>query len=263
MREALCRAFCGDLTLTDVPVGYAVSTTFQRSDGDSVGFYIVRDEHRPGRYRLEDDGTTVPFLEAAGVEFSTDTRAAAFSELLETYDVEFDEAEMLLHSKHLDEAELPAAAMKFVAFMLRANDFLLLTRDKVASSFKEDATRMIKERIGDRASVSESEPVSVNLSDNVPDLLIQAPNRRPVAVFLGASQQRVYEAILLQMQALYEAHEDVAVIALLESDRILTRDVLRKATNRLEAIPTFRGDEVEAVHRITREALGSLGTTVH
>ena len=47
MKEALCRAFCGDLTLTDVPAGYAVSTTFQRDDGDSVGFYIVRDERRP------------------------------------------------------------------------------------------------------------------------------------------------------------------------------------------------------------------------
>lgn len=263
MKEALCRAFCGDLTLTDVPSGFAVSTTFERDDGDSVGFYIVRDERKPGRYRLEDDGTTVPFLEASGVEFSTETRSAAFAELLETYKVEFDEAEMLLHTPFIDESELPSTAMRFVAFMLRVNDFLLLTRERVASSFKEDATRMIRERIADRALVAEGEAVSPALSDNVPDLLIKAPERRPVAVFLGTSQQRVYEAILLQMQALYEAKEDVAVIALLESDRVITRDVLRKATNRLEAIPNFRGDEIEAVHRITREALGSQVRTVH
>lgn len=263
MKEALCRAFCGDLTLTDVPSGYAVSTTFLRDDGDSVGFYIVRDERKSGRYRLEDDGTTVPFLEASGVEFSTETRAAAFGELLEAYNVEFDEAEMLLHTPFINEGELPATAMKFVAFMLRVNDFLLLTRDKVASTFKEDATRLIREKIGDRAQITEGEAVSPSLSDNVPDLLIRAPSRRPVAVYLGTSQQRVYEAILLQMQALYEAREDIAVIALLESDRVITRDVLRKASNRLEAIPNFRGDEVEAVHRITREALGAITGTVH
>lgn len=67
----------------------------------------------------------------------------------------------------------------------------------------------------------------------------------------------------MQMQALYEAREDVAVIALLESDRIITREVLRKASNRLEALPNFRGDEVEAVHRITREALGTGAATLH
>lgn len=262
MKDALCRAFCGDLTLTDVPVGYAVSTTFRRDDGDAVGFYIVR-EDRTDHFRIEDDGTTIPFLEAGGVEFTTETRSAAFATLLETYEVEFDEGEMLLHTRVLTEAELPAAAMRFVAFMLRVNDFLLLTRDKVASTFKEDAARMIRERIGDRASVIEAVAVSSSLTDNVPDMLIQANNRRPVAVFFGSSQQRVYEAILLQMQALYEAHEDVAVIALLENDRVVTRDVLKKAMNRLETTLIFRGEEGESVHRIERAAVGSGATTVH
>lgn len=263
MKEALCRAFCGDLTLTDVPVGYAVNTSFLRDDGDSVGFYIVRDGCHAGRYRLEDDGTTIPFLEGAGVEFSTEARQAAFASLLAVHDVEFDETEMLLHTRVMGEADLPAAAMKFVAFMIRVNDFLLLTRDKVASTFREDATRMIRERIGDRAVITEGLAVRGALTDNVPDLLIRADGRRPVALFFGTSQQRVYEAILLQMQALYEAQEDVAVIALLESDRVLSRDVLRKASNRLEAVPTFMGDETEAVHRVTREALGNTLRTVH
>ena len=263
MKEALCRAFCGDLTLTDVPVGYAVSTTFLRDDGDSVGFYIVRDRQRADRFRIEDDGTTIPFLEAGGVEFSTETRSAAFTALLDTYQVEFDEDEMLLHTAVVNEAELPAAAMRFVALLLRVSDFLLLTREKVASSFREDAARLIRERIGDRATVAEGVAVSANLADNVPDMLIQAPDRRPVAVFFGSSQQRVYEAILLQMQALYEAKEDVAVIALLENDRVVTRDVLKRAMNRLETTLTFRGDELESVHRIERAAIGTGARTYH
>ena len=130
-------------------------------------------------------------------------------------------------------------------------------------TFKEDAARMIRERIGDRAIVSEGRPVSAALSDNLPDLVIQATGRRPVAVFFGTSAQRVYEAILLQMQALYEADEDVAVVALLETDSVINRDLRRRAANRLTALPSFRGDEIEAIHRIEREAVGAASRTVH
>ncbi|MGA9582089.1 MAG: DUF1828 domain-containing protein [Allosphingosinicella sp.] len=263
MKEALCRAFCGDLTLTDVPVGYAVSTTFRRDDGDAVGFYIVRDAVRPGFFRLEDDGTTIPFLEEAGVEFSTEARSEAFAALLESHKIEFNEDEMLLHTQPLREADIPASAMRFVSFMLRVNDFLLLTRDKITSTFKEDAAEMLRVRIGDRADIQEGIPVTPAMADNVPDVVVRAAGRRPVAVFFGSSPQRVYDAVLLQMQALYEAQEDVAVIALLENDGIISRELRRRATNRLTALPSFRGDEFEAIHRIEREALGSLGATRH
>jgi len=264
LKEALCKAFCGDLTLTDVPVGYAVSTTFRRDDGDSVGFYIVRDERRPGLFRIEDDGTTIPSLEAAGVEFSTEARSEAFTTLLDTHDVEFDEDELILRTKMLREPELPPAAMKFVSLMLRMSDFLLLTREKVASTFKEDAAQLIRKRIGDRAEIIEGEPVSLTLQDTLPDMVLRAPHRRPVALFFGTSEKRVYEAILLQMQALYEAKEDVAVVALLETDAVLNRDLRRKASNRLEALPTFRDDEIEAIHRIEREVLGgAVSSAIH
>ena len=262
MKETLCQAFCGELTLTDVPVGYAVSTAFRRDDGDSVGFYIVKDQLRAGVFRIEDDGTTIPFLEEAGVEFSTEARSTAFATLLESHQVEFDEEEMLLHTGPLREQDVPSAAMRFVAFMLRVNDFLLLTRDKVASTFKEDAAQLLRERIAGRAEIQEGVPVSPAMGDNIPDVVVRAHNRRPVAVFFGSSPQRVYDAILLQMQALYEADEDVAVIALLENDSVVNRDLRRRAANRLTALPSFRGDEVEAIHRIEREALGAV-RTVH
>ena len=247
-----------------MPVGYAVSTTFRRDDGDSVGFYIVRDERRAGLFRLEDDGTTIPSLEAAGVEFSTEARSEAFATLLDAHDVEFDENELILRTRLLREDELPGAAMKFVSLMLRMSDFLLLTREKVASTFKEDAAELIRQRLGDRAEIVEGEPASPSLQDTVPDMVLRAPSRRPVALFFGTSEKRVYEAILLQMQALYEAKEDVAVVALLETDAVLNRDLRRRASNRLEALPTFRGDEIEAIHRIEREVLGpSILSTVH
>lgn len=151
MKEELCKAFCGDLKLTDVPVGYAVTTTFRKDDGDSVAFYLVRDASRPDFYRIEDDGTTIPFLEGAGVEFSTETRSEAFAALLESHNVEFDEDEMLLHTDWMREADTPKASMRFLSFMLRINDFLLLTKDRVVSTFKEDAARQIIERMEGKA----------------------------------------------------------------------------------------------------------------
>jgi len=151
LKEELCKAFCGDLKLTDVPVGYAVTTTFRKDDGDSVAFYLVRDASRPDFYRIEDDGTTIPFLEGAGVEFSTETRSEAFAALLESHNVEFDEDEMLLHTDWMREADTPKASMRFLSFMLRINDFLLLTKDRVVSTFKEDAARQIIERMEGKA----------------------------------------------------------------------------------------------------------------
>lgn len=263
MKEALCQAFCGDLRLTEVPAGFAVTTTFRRDDGDSVAFYLVRDKTRPGVYRIEDDGTTMPFLEASGVDFSTDTRSEALDALLDSHGVEFDEDEMLLHTLPMPEAHLPKAAMRFLSFMLRINDFLLLTRDKVASTFKEDAANKIIERMEGKALVEQDKPVSSNLSDTLPDMVIRAPNRAPVAVFFGTSAQRVNDAIFLQMQALYEAQEQVQVIALLERENVIGHDLRRRASNRLTAVPIYRGDEPTAINRIEREALGSTVGTVH
>lgn len=260
MKEALCQAFCGDLKLTDVPVGYAVTTTFRRDDGDSVAFYIVRDKARPGYFRIEDDGTTIPFLEAAGVEFTTETRSEAFEALLLGHQVEFNEDEMLLYTAWMQEDELPKTAMRFLSMMLRINDFLLLTRDKVASTFKEDAARCILERLGGKAVIEQDKPVSEDLSDTIPDMVIRSADRPPVAVFFGSSAQRVNDAIFLQMEALYEARKPVQVVALLESEGVINRDLRRRAANRLAAVPIFKDDEIASIKRIEREAIGPRGT---
>lgn len=263
MKEALCQAFCGDLKLTDVPVGYAVTTTFRRDDGDSVAFYIVRDQTHSGSYRIEDDGTTIPFLEAAGVDFTTETRSDAFSSLLDSHGVEFDENGMVLHTPVMREAELPKAAMRFLSLMLRINDFLLLTKDRIVSTFKEDAAARIIEKMNGKAVVERDTPVSSSLSDTIPDMVIRAPNRAPVAVFFGSSPQRVNDAIFLQMQALHEIHEEVQVIALLERENVIGHDLRRRAANRLAALPIYMGDEPTAITRIEREALGSGQETRH
>ena len=151
MKEDICRAFCNEVHVKDVPIGLAVSTPFRRSDGDAVAFYVVRTDTAPGIARLEDDGQTMPYLEACGVDFETSTRRKAFEELLAEYGAEHDEDENVIRTSNMREEEIPRAALTFAALLLRLYDFLLLTQEHVESTFKEDATRRIKEVIGPRA----------------------------------------------------------------------------------------------------------------
>lgn len=41
IHQALCDAFCGDLSVTPVPIGYAVRTPYLKADGDYAGFISV------------------------------------------------------------------------------------------------------------------------------------------------------------------------------------------------------------------------------
>jgi hypothetical protein len=72
------------------------------------------------------------------------------------------------------------------------------------------------------------------------DLVIEAPSRRPVAVYLAMSEQRVLEAAVAQMAVTYESKADCSVIALLEKDSSVTRRMRQRASNRLTAMPISR-----------------------
>src|SRR5271155_2210730 len=115
MKDEICRAFCDEIRVRDVPAGLAVSTTFRHSDGDAIGFYVVRNITEPGLAHLEDDGTTVPYLEAAGVDFETQTREKAFQTILEEYGASYDHNEAIIRTPEMPESEVARAAIGFAA----------------------------------------------------------------------------------------------------------------------------------------------------
>lgn len=262
MKEAICKAFCDEIRIKDVPIGLAISTAFRRADGDAIAFYAVRNPNEHGLVRLEDDGTTRPYLEAAGVDFSTQTRERAFAAILEEYGAQYDGDEAIIRTADMPESEVARAAIGFAALLLRLSDFLLLSQEHIASAFREDAIKRIRSAVGDRATVREDELVDERLSEVRPDLVIQGPNRDPVAVFLAQSAQRVNDAVFLQMSALYEAHRPLSVIAMLEADGSISAKLRQRASNRLSAVPIYRNDEDQAVQRIVREAIGA-GAMIH
>lgn len=251
MKEQLCKAFCDGIMIRDVPSGMAVSTAFAFPDGDKIGFYL-RDAGE-GTFAIRDSGLVFPTLEASGLDLRNASRAEVFSSLMGEYGVELDEADREFGIGAIREAELPAAALRFVSFLMRVGDMLLLTEDRVASTFRHDVERMLREQVGDRAVISENQPLTGELTDFVPDFTLRAPEQPPVGVFLGTSDARVLEALYMQMRAEHEAHVAVSIIALFEREKAISARVRQQATNRLTAVAHFHGDEAGAIARIAKE----------
>ena len=222
--------------------------------GEPLGFYIVGPD-RSGLYRVEDDGTIMPMIEASVSDLSTQTRAEALESMLNEFGARYEKDRGELTTLPLREEHVPQAAMKFVGLLLRLQDLVLLAPERAASTFREDASKAIRDRIGKRAFIREHEPISPGIE--VPaDMIIEAKDHAPVAVYLATSEQRVLQAVVAQMSALYEAEVSCSVIALLERETSISGRTLRYAANRLTALPIFEGDHRAAVQRIEREVLG-------
>lgn len=252
MREQLCKAFCDEITVRELPSGLAVSTAFAFPDGDRIGFYVRRGER--GLYELQDSGLVYPTLEASGLDLRNKSRADALASLQDEYGVVLNLDEREFRLAEVEEEDLPASAMRFVSFLLRVGDLLLLAEDRVASTFRHDVERMLREQIGDGAIIRERAPISPRLADFPPDFLIEGSSEKPVALFLGTSDARVLEAVIVQMRAEHEEHIPVSILALLERERAITAAVRQQATNRLAGVFHFRGDEAQVITRVAREA---------
>lgn len=261
MKNALCKAFCDEISVRTVPAGLAVSTGFTLSSGEPLGFYVVGPDV-VGRYRLEDDGTTLPMIEAAGIDLETQTRSEALGELFTEYGATHNADTGEISTPPLSEEQVPGKALLFAALLLRLQDIALLTPERAASTFREDAIKAIRSALADRATIYENQAPATGIEFPA-DLLIEAPHRAPVAVFLAMSEQRVLEAVAAHMSVTYEAKIDCSVIALLDRDSTISRRVRRHASNRLTAMPIFDGDEAAAVQRIAQEVLGRGSSAVH
>jgi len=253
MKDKLCQAFCSELSVRKVPAGLAVSTAFSSSDGDRIGFYVVE---RDGAFCIEDDGLMLPTLEASGVDFRSGTRGAALHELRSEYGVHIDDDDREFRINGLAEHDVPAAALRFVAFCLRVRDFMLMTEYRVATTFREDAAKMLSEVLGDKATLEENAPIIAELDEFPADFVLRAQGRPPVGVFLGMSDSRILEALFLHMRARHEVRVECGIVALLESGHSISARVRQQASNRLDAVAEFRGDELPATERIAREVLG-------
>lgn len=260
MKEDLCKAFCGDISVRDIPIGMAVSTGFKREDGDAIGFYVVYDPDDRTIARLEDDGATIAYLDACGADVTEGPRAEAFAALMSEYGVEHDEAENILHTPFLPSSHLAPAAMRFVAFLLRMQDFLLVTRERVEETFKADVIRAVTERFADRAEILVDDAVVEALKHFPADVVIKPTGADPMALFIATSENKALEALVFWMQTTFVARAPCKVMLILDTakpQRIKER-TLARAINSFP-VSVFRGEEVPALDAIERQIYGSSG----
>lgn len=255
MKEELCRAFCGDLSVSDVPAGWAVRTAFKRGDGDAIAFYVVRDERNPALVRLEDDGDTIPYLDASGVDLTEGPRAEMFSALLREHQAEFDPEEYVLHTGFMPADQLPAAAMRFVALLLRMQDFLLVTRERIEDTFKADVIKAVTERFSGRAEVELDHTLNERLRHFPADIVVRAPGFIPLAIFIGTSETKALEALLFWLETTLRKAAQCKTMLVLDkakSPKIKERTLARVMNSGIP-IAAFRDEESEAIDFIERQ----------
>jgi hypothetical protein len=265
MKEQICKAFCSELSVREFSKGLAIGAPYSNLSGEPLGFYAIGPD-QDGLYRLMDDGTTIPLIEASGASLESETRFAALQEILAEYHACYSDSERQLSLEQISEKDLPAKALQFIALLLRVQDLLLMTRERVENSFREDVLEKIRERFEGHASIRENEPVSKALAEVTPDMVIQANQKQPVAIFIGTTTQKISDAVILHLLAMYTHKVPLRVVAVLEEDGSIPRKAEQRASNFLDAVPRYAGDGKESLDRIAREVFGReaiMQQTVH
>lgn len=250
MKDLLCKAFCESLAVTPVPAGFAVRTPYANADGDPLLIYFVRDGR--GRWRIEDDGTQVAFLEACGVDIGGRARGEVFQTLLQEHDVQFDTDSRTIYSPPLSEAELGTVAVRFAALLLRLQDLALLSPQIIRNTFREDVIAAIKATFSGLATVEDSTAIAHGMMGQEADLVISAPSAPPLGVFLGTSEENALHALVAKMEIEKYLGVDghVALIVERSKNNPIREGTFALAFARLDAVLSFRESKEDTMLRL-------------
>lgn len=216
IQQALCDAFCADVLVTPVPIGFAVRTPHIKPDGDFAAFYLRRHSENEGQFRIEDDGCTVADLEASGFDLDKESRFEAFAGLLSDHHVRFDDRDVLITTDYMTLDKLAPAAISFSYFMARVQDLSLLIGSRVQRSFKEDLADLIEDQFGSVAKIERNAPLDKEHGDYIVDFIVRAPDGRVLAVFAGSSELKALESLLFWEQIKGGDYESVRPMIVLE-----------------------------------------------
>lgn len=255
IKKTLCSTFCSSITVNPVPSGFAVSALFADRSGDPIGCYIVEDGDG---YRIEDDGEYLARLIGSGIPIDQGQRGQLLEAILAQGGAAWDQDTFEIKSRAFEEGDLGFRLVNFISSLIRVRDLELLTRDVVRSTFREDAIAALEERYGQVANFNENRPIDKALSEFPADLVIRPKHTdraKTGALYFVTSNDKLSEALLLQMEAERLGRNDFKIVALIEDSdmRPISRKRFQRAQNRSLSMPIFRGDEDAAVSRIGRD----------
>ncbi|MCB9958233.1 MAG: DUF1828 domain-containing protein [Rhodospirillaceae bacterium] len=255
VKKFLCDTFCSSIEIHPVPSGFAISTWFSDRSGDPIGCFLT--EESDG-YRVEDDGEYLARLIATGVQVDQGQRAQILDAILEQGDATWDRDTFEIRSDVFPETEVGARLIKFLSTLIRVRDLELLTRDVVRSTFHDDVLSALERRYSHSMDFCENQPVDETLAEFPPDLVIRHKHVEGAAIgalYFVTSNDKLNEALLLQMEADRLNRQDLRIIALIEDSdmRTISKKKFQRAQNRSLSMPIFRGDEDAAIRRIGRD----------
>lgn len=254
LSEKLCKAFCSGVSVNPVASGYAISSAFRDDSGDPISFYL---SPSLDGYRIEDDGSYLAHLVAKDIPINEGSRGQLLDAILSKAHAYWDKETLEIKTSTFPESDVIQRVIDFLSSMIRVRDLELLTREIVRSTFKEDAIAALSKRFGALATFDENEPINRSFSEYPADLVIRPRadvTGAPAAIYFVNSNDKLNEALLLQMEAQAKRAMDFKVVALIEEPdlKLISHRKFQRAQNRALSMPIFRGDEEAAVDMIGR-----------
>lgn len=255
--EIFCKSFCDNLKITEIGSdSYAVATPFEISSGDPVSFYIL--DVGSGKYRIEDDGMTVPSMIASGINIADGTRKKEFERIISRCGISYQENTGELVSESVAYESLPDVAFRFVDMLLKLDGLKVpFKHESIAGMFKDDVLNKIHESFDSKAKIYTGDDISKEIAEFAPDFVIQYGENDPVAVYLAVSDQKIWEAVALKALSKNQNEIKYSCNVMAMFDRVGTKMVTKRglvtATNRLDASAYFYDDQMGSMHKVQEE----------
>lgn len=254
LSDKLCKAFCGGISVNPVASGYAISSPFEDASGDRISFYLAPSYDG---YTIEDDGSYLAHLVAKDIPITEGTRGQLLDAILQQGKAYWDKETYEIKTSSFPESDVTQRVVDFLSSMIRVRDLELITREVVRSTFREDATSALAKRLGNLVTLNENEAINSRLAEFPADLVLRpraTVGGTAAALYFVNSNEKLGEALLLQMEAQNKKILDFKVVALIEEPdfKSIGRKKFQRAQNRDIAMPIFRGDEDAAVEMVGR-----------
>lgn len=255
--QEFCKAFCADMAVTPVPIGYAIKTPFKWPDGDAIGVYIRRNAN--GMMRLEDDGMTISYLQEEGVDFRQETKMEALHSIISSADLSYNPEDSLIFSEYVGEERIGVQFLRFLSVMNRLQDLRLLVRGRIVRYFQDEVRAFLGDNMPRSIRIEENEAPSPDLGDYVADFVLTAPSGATLSIFAANTDVKALESLVLWQEIRQRRKAEMRCAAIFETaqPQSVKKRTLSRVLNSQIIVGTMDGPRTDLAFKLQRE-LGAL-----
>lgn len=248
-KDALCRLFCTEVHVGEVPAGLAFSLPIRDEIGDRIGAYLMKDRGAP---YLADDGMFLGELEARGIDPLRGSRREFLDRTLRSAGAYIDDETLEIRTHPMEDEPDVETVVRFLSALSTARAVQFWTREVVRSTFIEDATAEFRRQFENVAEVLPHAAAATSLTDFPADILLKPRGEGLLtAVYLVQNLERLTEALLLKQESRIRLPGQMRVTALVEDLDTLPRSHrAQRVINRIDGVTYYRADEAAAVEKI-------------